>query len=69
MAIAGSMGVAYTVELRNGVLVVDKTTRPSTLCMTVDEAVRTVREGGTAIVAGGDAYALRMRLTTNEGGQ
>ena len=69
MAIAGSMTTAYTVTLRGGVLVVDKTTRPSTLCMTVDEAVRTVREGGTAIVAGGDAYALRMRLTTNEGGQ
>ena len=69
MAIAGSMGVAYTVQLRGGVLVVDKTTRPSTLCMTVDEAVAAVRRGDTAIVAGGDAYALRMRLTTNEGGQ
>lgn len=69
MAIAGGATVAYSVALRGGVLVVDKTTRPSSQCMTVDEAVRTVREGGTAIVAGGDAYALRMRLTTNEGGQ
>lgn len=69
MAIAGSMGVAYAVQLRGDVLVVDQTTRPSSLCMTVEDAVRVVRAGGTAIVAGGDAYALRQRLTTNEGGQ
>jgi hypothetical protein len=61
--------VAYTVALRGGVLVVDKTTRPASLCMTVDEAVAAVRRGETAIVAGGDAYALRMRLTTNEAGR
>ena len=69
MAIAGSMGVAYTVQLRGDVLVVDKTTRPSALCMTVDEAVAAVRRGDTAIVAGGDAYALRLRLTSNEAGR
>ena len=66
MAIAGGMTTAYTVALRNGVLVVDKTTRPASQCMTVDEAVAAVRRGDTAIVAGGDAYALRQRLTTNE---
>jgi hypothetical protein len=69
MAIAGGMTTAYTVTLRNGVLIVDKTTRPSAQCMTVDEAARTVRAGGTAIVAGSDTYALRQRLTTNEAGQ
>ena len=69
MAIAGGMTTAYTVQLRNGVLVVDKTTRPASQCMTVDEAVQVVRTGGTAIVAGGDAYALRVRLTTNEAGR
>mgnify|MGYP001008551837 FL=1 len=69
MAIAGGATVAYSVALRGGVLVVDKTTRPSSQCMTVDEAVATVRRGETAIVAGSDAYALRQRLTTNEAGR
>ena len=69
MAIAGGATVAYSVTLRGGVLVVDKTTRLASQCMTVDEAVQVVRTGGTAIVAGGDAYALRVRLTTNEAGR
>ena len=67
MAIAGGMTTAYTVALRNGVLVVDKTTRPMSQCMTVDEAAAAVQAGGTAIVAGSDAYALRVKLTTNGG--
>ena len=69
MAIAGGMTTAYEVTMRGGVLVVDKTTRPMSQCQSVDEAAATVQAGGTAIVAGSDAYALRMRLTTNEAGR
>ena len=67
MAIAGGMTTAYEVTMRGGVLVVDKTTRPMSQCQSVDEAAATVQAGGTAIVAGSDAYALRQRLTTNRG--
>ena len=67
MAIAGGMTTAYEVTMRGGVLVVDKTTRPMSQWQSVDEAAATVQAGGTAIVAGSDAYALRQRLTTNGG--
>ena len=67
MAVAGGMTTAYEVTMRGGVLVVDKITRPMSQCQTVDEAAAAVQAGGTAIVAGSDAYALRQRLTTNGG--
>ena len=63
MAIAGGATTAYYVQMRGGVLVVDKTTSMSSLCMTLDEAEQAVRDGKRALVVGSDAYALRLRLT------
>lgn len=64
MAIAGGATTAYYVQMRGGVLAIDKTTTAGSLCMTLDEAERAVRDGKRALVAGSDAYALRVRLTT-----
>lgn len=68
MAIAGSTTVAYTVEERGGVLVVSKTTTLWSQCMSLDEAEKAVRAGKKALVSGGDAYALRLRLTGQANG-
>jgi len=67
MAIAGSMTTAYTMRLVGGVVDIKSTTYPLHRCDKPAEAVAKIRAGEQAIVSGGDAFAVRQALTTNEG--
>lgn len=72
MAIAGGSCSAYRcfweiADGGEGRLVATPTTTTRALCVEVDEAMRRLRTGELAIVAGGDMADLRERL--NERGQ
>ncbi len=69
MAIAGSMTSAYYMRLVGGTLDIQKTTYPLHLCDKPTDAAAKIRAGGTAIVSGHDAFAVRLLVTTNEAGQ
>jgi hypothetical protein len=62
MAVAGSTTTAYYFEIVQGVLRLERTSTLWEKCMSLDAAEQAVKEGRRALVAGGDAYALRLRL-------
>ena len=69
MAVAGSMTTAYYMRLVGGTLDIKPTTYPLHLCDKPADAAAKIRAGGTAIVSGHDAFAVRLLVTTNEAGQ
>jgi hypothetical protein len=62
MAVAGSTTTAYYFQIVDGVLEQKHTTTLWEKCMGLDAAEKAVKQGKRVIVAGGDAYALRLRL-------
>ena len=69
MAVAGSMTSAYYMRLVGGTLDIKPTTYPLHRCDKPADAAAKIRAGGTAIVSGHDAFAVRLLVTTNEAGQ
>ena len=69
MAVAGSMTTAYYMRLVGGAVDIQKTTYPLHRCDKPADAAAKIRAGGTAIVSGHDAFAVRLLVTTNEAGQ
>lgn len=69
MAVAGSMTTAYYMRMVGGVVDIKTTTYPLHSCDKPAVAAAKIRAGGTAIVSGGDAFAVRQLVTANEAGR
>lgn len=62
MAIGGGACTAYRMRLEGGELSIKATTTLSSLCAGVEDAVSQILNGGSAMVAGSDATAVRLAV-------
>ena len=63
MAVAGSVVHAYRCWLEDGKLKMTPTSTLRDLCDAPQEAVRIIRDGGVATVAGSDVDSVRMAFS------
>ena len=63
MAVSGGATSAYTMQIKNGVLMITPTTCLSRLCDKPAAAIAIIRAGDAATVAGSDAVTVREGVT------